>query len=109
MTPGRPVLRYHGGKYRLAPRLVQIFPPHNVYTEVFGGGGSVLLCKPRSYSELYNDLDGEVVNLFRVLQDRKKARRLEELLRVTPFAREEFDLSYKPTKSDVERQASGNS
>ena len=103
MTPKRPIIRYHGGKFRLAPRIVQLFPPHNVYTEVFGGGASVLLCKPRSYSELYNDLDGEVVNVFRILQDRKKAKRLEDLLRVTPFAREEFEMAYKATRSDVER------
>lgn len=99
----RPVIRYHGGKFRLAPRLIEIFPPHRVYTEAFGGGASVLLCKPRCYAEIYNDLDGEVVNVFRVLQDRKKAKRLEELLRVTPFARAEFLLGYKPTRSDVER------
>ena len=99
----RPVLRYHGGKFRLAPRLIALFPPHRVYTEVFGGGGSVLMQKPRCYSETYNDLDGEVVNVFRVLQDRKKAKRVEELVRITPFARAEFELSYKHTRSEVER------
>jgi hypothetical protein len=55
-------LRYHGGKLRLAPKLIAIFPPHRIYSEVFGGGASVLMQKPRCYSELYNDLDGEVVN-----------------------------------------------
>ena len=99
----RPVLRYHGGKFRLAPKLLTIFPPHRVYTEVFGGGGSVLMMKPRTYSELYNDLDREVVNVFRVLQNRVKAKHLEALLRVTPFSREEFDLSYMPGATDVER------
>jgi DNA adenine methylase len=102
-TVRRPVLRYHGGKFRLAPMLLPLFPEHRVYTEAFGGGGSVLMLKPRCYSEIYNDLDGEVVNVFRVLQDRKKAARLEALLRVTPFARAEFLLSYKPSRSDVER------
>lgn len=99
----RPVLRYHGGKFRMAPRLIELFPDHRVYTEAFGGGGSVLMLKPRSYSEIYNDLDGEVVNVFRVLQDRRKAARLEAALRVTPFARAEFELSYKHSRSDVER------
>jgi DNA adenine methylase len=99
----RPVLRYHGGKFRLAPELLKIFPPHRVYTEVFGGGASVLLLKPRCYSEIYNDLDGEVVNVFRVLQNPRRAKRLEKLLRLTPFAREEFLLSYKHTRSEVER------
>lgn len=99
----RPVLRYHGGKFRLAPEILKLFPEHRVYTEVFGGGGSVLMLKPRCYSEIYNDRDGEVVNVFRVLQDKKKAARLEALLRVTPFARDEFLLSYKHSRSDVER------
>ena len=99
----RPVLRYHGGKFRLAPSLIELFPDHRVYTETFGGGGSVLMQKSRCYSEIYNDLDGEVVNVFRVLQDRKKASRLEALLRVTPFARTEFLLSYKHSRSEVER------
>lgn len=99
----RPILRYHGGKFRLAPRLIEIFPPHRVYTEAFGGGASVLLMKPRCYAEIYNDLDGEVVNVFRVMQNPRKARRLEALLRVTPFSRQEFLLSYKPTRSEVER------
>jgi hypothetical protein len=99
----RPVLRYHGGKFRLAPNLIALFPEHRVYTEVYGGGGSVLMLKPCCYSEIYNDLDGEVVNVFRVLQDRKKAARLEAALRVTPFARAEFELSYKHTRSEVER------
>lgn len=99
----RPALRYHGGKSRLAAKLLSLFPPHRVYTEAYGGGASVLLLKPRCYSEIYNDLDGEVVNVFRVLQDRRKAARLEQLLRMTPFARAEFELSYKHTRSDVER------
>lgn len=99
----RPVLRYHGGKFRLAPRLIQLFPDHRIYTEAYGGGASVLMLKPRSYSEIYNDLDGEVVNVFRVLQNRGKAARLQDLLRVTPFARVEFELSYKHSRSEVER------
>lgn len=99
----RPVLRYHGGKFRLAPKLLEILPSHRIYTEVFGGGGSVLMMKPRCYSELYNDLDREVVNVFRVLQNRVKAKHLETQLRATPFSREEFNLSYTAAASDVER------
>lgn len=99
----RPALRYHGGKFRLAQRLIRLFPPHRVYTEAYGGGASVLLLKPRCYAEIYNDLDGEVVNVFRVLQNRKQANRLQELLRLTPFSRAEFLLSYRQARSDVER------
>ena len=94
MTPRRPVLRYHGGKWKLAPWIISNFPPHRVYIEPYGGGGSVLIRKPRSYAEVYNDLDGEIVNVFRVLRDPSQARELERLLRLTPFARSEFETSY---------------
>jgi DNA adenine methylase len=98
----RPVLRWHGGKWLLAPWIISHFPPHQVYVEPFGGAASVLMRKARSAAEVYNDLDHDVVNLFRVLQDDAKATRLRELLILTPFAREEFELSYAPTDSDVE-------
>lgn len=103
LSIARPVLRYHGGKFRLAPELLKLFPPHRVYTEAYGGGASVLLLKSRCYSEIYNDLDGEVVNVFRVLQNPRTARCLERLLRLTPFAREEFLLSYKHSRSPLQR------
>jgi DNA adenine methylase len=102
-TPTRPVLRWHGGKWMLAPWIIDHFPPHRVYTEAFGGAASVLMRKPRTYSEVYNDLDGEVVNLFRVLQQPLLAARLRELLTLTPFARGEFNLAYEPSEDPVER------
>lgn len=98
----RPVLRYFGGKWRLAPWIIEQFPDHKVYVEPFGGAASVLMRKPRSYAEVYNDLDGEVVNLFRVLQDKEKNHELERMLRLTPFARDEFDLAYEKTEDPIE-------
>lgn len=103
VTPTRPVLRWHGGKWLLAPWIISHFPPHRVYVEPFGGAASVLLRKKRSYAEVYNDLDRDAVNLFRVLQDPGRADRLHELLRLTPFARAEFEQAYEPTEDDVER------
>jgi DNA adenine methylase len=103
MTPTRPVLRYLGGKWRLAPWIVSFFPSHRVYVEPFGGAGSVLLRKDRSMGECYNDLDGEVVNLFRVLRDPQQSARLREMIRLTPFAREEFDSAYEVCEEPVER------
>lgn len=92
-APTRPVLRWHGGKWRLAPWIVQHFPAHRLYTEVFGGAASVLLRKPRSYAEVYNDLDDLVVGLFRVLRS-ERAAELLAALRATPFARAEFEQAY---------------
>jgi len=82
---------------------VPFFPPHRVYVEPFGGGGSILLRKPPAYAEVYNDLDAGIVNLFRVLRDDAQACRLVEQLRLTPFARDEFVASYGPTEDPVER------
>jgi DNA adenine methylase len=69
--------------------------------EPYGGGASVLLRKPRSYAEVYNDLDGEIVNLFTVLRDR--GEELCQKVALTPFARAEFDLSYQPVGEPVEQ------
>ena len=102
-APTRPVLRYHGGKWRLAPWIIGHFPAHRVYVEPFGGAASVLLRKPRSYAEVYNDMDGEIVNVFRVLRNPTQARELERLLRLTPFAREEFELSYITDGDPIEQ------
>jgi DNA adenine methylase len=99
----RPVLRYHGGKFRLAPKIIAHFPEHRVYVEPFGGAASVLMRKPRSDFEVYNDLDGDVVNVFRVLREPAAANRLADLLRLTPWARAEFELSYEPADGPVER------
>lgn len=103
MTPTRPVLRWYGGKWKLAPWIIGHFPAHRVYVEPFGGAGSVLFRKPRAYAEVWNDLDGEVVNFFRVLRDDEMAARLIEQLRLTPFARAEFDGAYNVCSDPVER------
>lgn len=99
--PKRPLLRYHGGKWKLAPWLISQFPPHRVYVEPFGGAASVLLQKPRSYAEVYNDLDGELVNLFRVARER--GPELQRKLELTPFARLDFQESYLPTEDPLEQ------
>lgn len=64
----RPALRYFGGKWRLAPWIIEQFEPHQVYTEVFGGAYSVGLRKRRGTREVYSDRCGRAVNFFRVLQ-----------------------------------------
>lgn len=97
----RPAIRYHGGKFRLAPWIIGHFPQHRTYVEPFGGGASVLLRKTRSYAEIYNDLDGEVVNLFRVVRDR--GEELIRTLELTPFARDEFLESYEAHPDPIEQ------
>lgn len=100
--PTRPVLRWHGGKWKLAPWIVGLMPAHRTYVEPFGGAASVLLRKRRSYAEVYNDLDDEVVTLFRVLRDPERAVALRDALALTPFARAEFRDAYSPAEDPVE-------
>lgn len=98
-----PLIRYHGAKFRIAHWIISQMPNHVCYTEAFGGAAGVLLQKPRSYAEVYNDLDGDIVNLFRVMRDSSSREKLIELLVLTPYAREEFENAWKSTTDDIER------
>lgn len=103
MSVERQILRYHGSKWKLARQLViPNMPKHKVYVEPFGGGGNVLLRKDRVAAEIYNDLDGRVVNVFRCLQNLEKAEAIKRRLSLTPFARAEFDSCYEPATDDVD-------
>jgi DNA adenine methylase len=98
----RPALRYHGGKFRLAPWILSFFPRHQCYVEPFGGAASVLLLKERVGAECYNDLDSQVVNVFRILRDPTAALELQRRVALTPFARDEFDWSYEPAVDELD-------
>lgn len=94
-------MRYHGGKWMLAPWIIQHFPKHRFYIEPFGGGGSVLMRKPRSFAEVYNDKWGDVVNVFRVLRDHHAD--LMRLVYLTPFSRDDFELCSQPSDDPIEQ------
>jgi DNA adenine methylase len=95
-------ITWFGGKSRLAPRIIQHFPKHTCFCEPFGGSAAVLLAKEPSPVEVYNDLDGELVNFFRVLRDPHLSARLRRSLEDTPYARAEFELAQQPTDDPVE-------
>jgi DNA adenine methylase len=99
--PNRPLLRYFGGKWMLAPWVLCHFPTHSKYIEPFGGGGSILLSKPVVHAEIYNDLDRDIVNLFSVV--RSQLPELLDQIKLTPYAREEFEQSYEPCESALEQ------
>ncbi len=101
MTVNRPLMRYFGGKWRIAPWIITHFPEHGCYCEPFCGGASVLLRKRPAQHEVINDLDGEVVNLFRVLRD--SPAELQHLLELTPYSRAEMIASYQLAEDPVER------
>lgn len=101
-----PVLRWPGSKWRIADWVIGHLPPHKVYVEPFFGSGGVFFLKEPAVIEIVNDLDGNVVNLFRVL--REKPDELAHLLSLTPWAYEEYaaacDALLAPEHlTDVER------
>ena len=100
----RIVFGWYGGKFSHLDWLLPLLPKCHHYCEPFAGSGAVLINREAAPVETYNDIDGDVVNFFRVLRDRH-----EELIRaiaLTPFSREEYHRAiYGSTSgiSDVER------
>lgn len=95
---------WYGGKYSHLDWLLPLLPRTHHYCEPFGGSAAVLLNREPSPVETYNDLDGEVVNFFRVL--REQTEELVKAIALTPFSREEFELAVSPPDeniSDLER------
>lgn len=79
-----------GGKSRLAKTIISLFPARRCYVEPFGGAANVMLRKPASKVEVYNDMSGRLVNFFRVLQHPDQWQALLDRLEWTPYSREEF-------------------
>jgi len=88
----RAVFPWVGGKGRpvFLNKLLQYIPKHNVYVEVFGGAASLLLNKELANIEVYNDLNMDLVNFFRVIRDESKSKKLYSMLGLTPYSRSEF-------------------
>jgi DNA adenine methylase len=104
MKPQRPMVRYHGGKWRVAPWIIDHLPPHKTYVEPFCGAGSVLMRKPKAHSriEVLNDKNGRLVNAFRVIRDPKQSLHLREMLRMTPYSESEYRAAREQADDPVE-------
>lgn len=95
------ILKYPGAKNRLAPWICEYIPKHEVYLEPFAGSLAILFNKQRSHIETVNDLDGEIVNFFRILRDR--GEELEHIIELTPFSRQEYKAAYEVSEDKLER------
>ena len=82
--------------------LLPLIPYDQLFVDVFGGGGSVLLNRKPSPVEVYNDLDGNLVNLFRVIQHPEHSIELERRLRSTLYSKEEFVKALTIVKGGIE-------
>jgi DNA adenine methylase len=96
-------VKWHGGKRYLAKRIVELFPPHRIYLEPFGGGASVLLNKPPVDVESYNDLDLRISRLFKVLRDEGQA--FVDRARLIPYSQVEFEAAaeYPEDATDLDK------
>lgn len=86
----KPMIPYYGGKHKLRNRILPYVPQGTLYCEPFAGAASLLLARQLSKIEVLNDLDGEIVNLYRVLQVPRTAKQLQRRLEQTPYSFAEF-------------------
>ena len=86
------IIKYPGSKWRIADKLVDLIPPHHTYLEPYFGSGAVFFRKQPSDIESINDLDRNVVNLFRCIQE--DSERLARSVMTTPYARELYDQQF---------------
>lgn len=89
---------YYGAKLRVASRIVSELPPHNAWVEAFCGSAALTLAKKPAPIEVINDLDGQIINLFRQLRDNPEA--LCRAVALTPYARAEFQNAKKPHRDE---------
>ncbi len=88
----RPLLRYFGGKFQLSNWIISHFPSHEYYAEPYAGAANILINKkPAPSGEMINDLNGDVVNLFRILQFEESYDRLIKMLESTLYSKAEYN------------------
>ncbi len=102
----RSPITWFGGKGQLVAKLLQYIPQHTYYLEVFGGGASLLFAKKPAKIEVYNDINSDLVNFFRVLRDEEKFEKFYRKVVLTPYSREEvktFRKEYEYIEDEVEK------
>lgn len=95
------VLKWPGAKWSIANKIVDLIPPHKIYLEPFFGSGAIFFNKAPCNTEIINDLDGDIVNLFKCIRDFPE--QLAALIELTPYSREEYMGSYKREGDGLER------
>lgn len=99
--PLRPPFAYYGGKTKLAQTIADALPTHEHYIEPYAGSLAVLLAKQPSEMETVNDIDGDLVNFWRVLRDRPDD--LTRAAMFTPHSREEYATAHDISGDELER------
>jgi DNA adenine methylase len=95
------VLKWPGAKWSLSNEIINILPEHKIYLEPFFGSGAVFFSKTPCNTEVINDLDGDIVNLFKCIRDYPEE--LARLIELTPYSRQEYKESYNREGTGLER------
>ena len=102
-----PPFKYFGGKSKIMPKLLELTPPHKTFVEVFGGAGNLLIAKPPSPVEVFNDINSNIVNFYKVLRNKKKLNELIKQLALSPYSREDYKICWNGLNdgriSDIEK------
>src|SRR5215469_15577376 len=85
------LVRWAGGKGKQLNDLLPLIPQTRIYVEPFGGGCSCLLNRERSEIEVYNDLDGALVNLFEIMRGDDTFTEFRRLVDLIPYSREVYE------------------
>lgn len=99
-------LRWYGGKWRLAPKLLPLIPDHEIYVEVFAGSAALFFAKKPQGIEVLNDKDEGVMNLFTVLRDREMFTEFQRVVHLTPYSLREYaycQSTWRDCKDPVEK------
>lgn len=111
-------IKWHGGKYYLRKWIVGLMPPHLHYVEPFFGGGGILLARDpdrdwmatngqkltaalQGSSEVVNDIHGELINFWRVLQNSEDFEAFRQRIELTPFSQAEFEDALNHSDSEL--------
>lgn len=84
----KPILKYPGAKWKIAPWIIRYFPEHHHYVEPYCGSAAIFFTKTPSGHEVLNDLNSDIVNLFRVI--RTRGEELAYAIAFTPWSEEEY-------------------
>jgi len=83
-------LKFHGGKYYVAQRIIELMPVHKTYTEAFFGGGAVLMAKPMGAGEIVNDIWQPLTHFWKTLQSEQHFRKFRRIVQAIPFSQVEY-------------------
>lgn len=94
----KPVLKYPGSKWSLSNWIISNFPQHHSYVEPYFGSGAVFFSKSQSAIETINDLDEDVINLFKCIRDNSEV--LARKISMTPYSRQAYDESFETVEEN---------